>query len=126
MKFFFVFFAMFGLVLMPFSTAIGVSVSDQVKTQLEAGANKANLGEPADPREVVAGVIKAVLGLLGIIFMVLVFIGGYNLMIARGEEDKISKAKDTIRRAVIGLIVILLSYAIVRFVSGGVMSAIFG
>ena len=37
---------------------------------------------------------------------------GYNWMTAQGEEEKVSKAKDTIQRAVIGLIVTIAAYAI--------------
>ena len=33
-------------------------------------------------------------------------------MTAQGEEEKVSKAKDTIQRAVIGLIVTIAAYAI--------------
>ena len=57
-------------------------------------------------------VVNVFLGLLGIIFIVLMLYGGYNYMIARGEEERINKAIDTIRRAVVGLIIIISSYAI--------------
>lgn len=66
--------------------------------------------------KVVATVIQAFLGLLGIIFIVLIILAGYNWMIARGDEEKVTKAKDTLRRAVIGLIIIVGAYAISYFV----------
>jgi len=64
----------------------------------------------------VAIVIQAFLGLLGIIFLVLILYAGYNWMIARGEEEKVTKAKDTLTRAVIGLIIVVGAYAISYFV----------
>lgn len=65
---------------------------------------------------VLAQVIKAFLGLLGIIFIFLIVIGGYNWMTAAGEEEKVTKAKNTFMRAVIGLIIIVAAYAITYFV----------
>ncbi len=65
---------------------------------------------------VVAGVIKTFLALLGVIFVVLIVVAGYNWMTAAGEEEKINKAKDTIKSAIIGLIIIVAAYAITYFV----------
>lgn len=72
---------------------------------------------------IVATVIQAFLGLLGIIFLVLILYAGYQWMTAQGEEEKVTKAKDTLQRAVIGLIIIIAAYSITYFVfsslSGG-------
>jgi len=37
---------------------------------------------------------------------------GYNWMMARGDEEKVTKAKDTITRAIIGLLITIGAYAI--------------
>jgi len=66
--------------------------------------------------QIVAVVIKAFLGLLGVIFVVLIIYAGYSWMTAQGEEEKVIKAKDTLRQAVIGLIIITAAYAITYFV----------
>ena len=66
--------------------------------------------------DVVGLVIQAFLGLLGIIFLILIIFAGYNWMTAGGEEEKVRKAKSTISRAVIGLIIIVAAYAITYFV----------
>ncbi len=60
--------------------------------------------------------IQAFLGLLGVIFLVLIIYAGYNWMTAQGEEEKVTKAKDTLQRAVIGLIIVIGAYAISYFV----------
>ncbi|MDP3043663.1 MAG: hypothetical protein Q8N21_04660 [bacterium] len=66
---------------------------------------------------VMAGtIVQAFLSLLGIIFIILILYAGYNWMTAGGEEEKIRKAKDTLWRAIIGLIIIVGSYAIWNFV----------
>lgn len=64
----------------------------------------------------VGAIIKGFLSLLALIFIILMIIAGYNWMTAAGEEEKVRKAKDTIQRAIIGLLIIVASYAITYFV----------
>jgi hypothetical protein len=85
-------------------------IDQSVKTQQAAGYETSSIGS------IVATVIKAFLGLLGIIFIVLLVLAGYNWMTAAGDEQKITKAKDTIRTAIIGLIIIIAAYSITYFV----------
>jgi cytochrome bd-type quinol oxidase subunit 2 len=66
--------------------------------------------------EAVAVIVKTFLGLLGVIFVILIIIAGYNWMTAAGDEEKIKKATSTIRSAIIGLIIIVAAYAITYFV----------
>ena len=61
---------------------------------------------------VVGTVIEAFLGLLGVLFLVYILYAGYNWMIAQGDEEKVTKAKETIQRAIIGLIITIAAYAI--------------
>jgi len=65
---------------------------------------------------IIGVVIQAFLSLLGIIFVVLMIYAGYNWMMAQGEEDKVVKAKDTLKRAVIGLVITIGAYAISTWV----------
>jgi lysylphosphatidylglycerol synthetase-like protein (DUF2156 family) len=65
---------------------------------------------------ITGAVVEAVLVLVGVIFLVLMIYAGYNWMTARGEEEKVEKAKDTITRAFIGLIIVVGAYAIWSFV----------
>lgn len=73
--------------------------------------------------EVVATIIKGFLGLLGVIFIILIVIAGYNWMTAAGDEEKIKKATSTIRSAIIGLLIIIAAYSITYFVFQNLPSA---
>jgi len=66
-------------------------------------------------------VVSAFLSLLGVIFLILMLYSGYNWMIAHGDEQKVTKAKDTLRTSVIGLIIVLSAYAIYSFVWSRIM-----
>ncbi|HRH32922.1 MAG TPA: hypothetical protein PK720_02145 [bacterium] len=57
------------------------------------------------------------LGLLGVIFVILIIIAGYNWMTAAGDQEKITKAGSTIRSAIIGLLIVVAAYAIWTFIS---------
>ncbi len=61
-------------------------------------------------------IVSVALGFLGVIFIILIIWAGYNWMTAGGNEEKVSKARHTIVRAIIGLIIIVSSYAIWFFV----------
>ena len=62
--------------------------------------------------QAVGGIIRAVLALLGIIFMAYIIWAGYLWMIARGDEEKIKKSKAILRGSIIGLVVVLSAYII--------------
>jgi hypothetical protein len=64
----------------------------------------------------IGGIISIFMGLLGMIFIVLMIYGGFNWMRAAGDESKVKLAIDTIRRAVIGLLIVVGSYAIGSFI----------
>ncbi|MCK5060942.1 hypothetical protein KAR28_00160 [Candidatus Parcubacteria bacterium] len=66
--------------------------------------------------EIVGLIVNSFLGLLGIIFTTLMLYSGYNWMTAAGDEAKLTKAKETIRRAIIGLVITVGSYAIYLFI----------
>ena len=70
----------------------------------------------ADLRATVISIISWALGLLALIAVVLVIYGGFVWMTAAGNEENVEKAKKIISAAVIGLIIILLAWAIVSFV----------
>ncbi|MFA4941175.1 MAG: pilin [Patescibacteria group bacterium] len=75
--------------------------------------------QPADSSSlgsIAAAIIEAFLGLLGIIFLVLIITAGFKWMNAAGNEEKIQEAKETIFRAIIGLIIVVSAYAITYFV----------
>lgn len=71
-------------------------------------------------------VINVFLSLLGIIFLVLILYGGFLWMTAAGNEERIKKATQVISRAVIGLIIVAMSYGIAYFVLRAVTNATTG
>lgn len=63
-------------------------------------------------------IVNAALGFVGLLAGIFLIYGGVQYVLSRGDERAAEKAKSTILYAVIGLIVIGLSAAIVNFVVG--------
>jgi|WetSurMetagenome_2_1015567.scaffolds.fasta_scaffold19938_3 hypothetical protein len=85
---------------------------------LDLGTNAANsigLGA-ADPKVVAVNIIHIVLGFLGLLAVIMILIGGFKWMTAAGNEDSIAEAKKILIAAIIGLLIILASWAITNFV----------
>lgn len=86
-----------------------------------AGYDSAGTSE-ATLLDLVGMTIGIGLGLLGVIFVILIIIAGYNWMMAAGDQEKITKAGSTIRNAIIGLLIVVAAYAIWTFISTIILS----
>lgn len=73
-------------------------------------------GSEEKAENTVKSVLQTVFLWTGIVAVIVIVIGGIFYTISQGDPGKIKKAKDTILYAIIGLIVSLLSFAIVTFV----------
>ncbi|MFA5133381.1 MAG: pilin [Patescibacteria group bacterium] len=70
----------------------------------------------ADVPTLIGQIIRAVLGVVGSIALLMFLYGGFMWLTSAGNEQKITKGKNIIVWAIIGLAVIFLSYALVGFV----------
>lgn len=77
----------------------------------------------SDPRIIAAKIIRAAMGLLGIVAIGIVLIGGFTWMTAGGNDEKVATAKKWLYSGVIGLIIILAAYSITNFVVGSLLKA---
>ncbi|MFH1997302.1 MAG: MMCAP2_0565 family pilin-like conjugal transfer protein, partial [Patescibacteria group bacterium] len=93
--------------------------------QEEGIGNAIGLGG-GDPRVIAAKIIRVFLGFLGIIAVVLTIYAGWMYMTADGDDERINKAKAILKNAVIGLIIILMSFAIVSLILSKLLDATTG
>lgn len=84
--------------------------------------DESGLGD-ADLETVVGSGIRIFLSILGIIFLIMILYAGFLWMTAGGEEGKVEQAQTLMKNAVIGLVIILASYAITTFVVSAISSA---
>ncbi len=69
-----------------------------------------------DIRVIVVRIINVLLGVLGTIFLLLMIYAGWLWMTAGGEAQKVEKAKKIITNAIIGLVIVFMSFAFTKFV----------
>ncbi|OGH93059.1 MAG: hypothetical protein A2563_04765 [Candidatus Magasanikbacteria bacterium RIFOXYD1_FULL_40_23] len=89
---------------------------------LKETASKAQYGESTDIYTTIGDIVNVVLSFTGIIFLAIIFYGGLRWMTARGDEAKITKAKEAMYAAIIGFILVTAAYALSSFVIGRLTS----
>lgn len=66
------------------------------------------------------GIIKNIINLLlvaaGVISVIIIIVGGLRYTLSAGDQAQVTAAKNTVMYAVVGLVVAMLSFAIVNFV----------
>lgn len=70
-----------------------------------------------DPAEVIVGLIQYALIFIGAIALIFVIYGGIIYITSGGDAEKTTKARNTLMYAVLGIIIVVLSYAIVTWAS---------
>jgi len=66
--------------------------------------------------DVISTIINLAFAIAGIVAVVYLIMGGFNYVTAGGNPEAVDGAKTTLVNAIIGLVVILVSYLIIQFV----------
>ncbi len=93
---------------------------------VNAGTSNNTLTDPLNisdkenaPQILIGRIINAVLGVVGSIALLMFIYGGFIWMTAAGASENVTKGKNILLWASIGLIIIFSSYALVKFVIDG-------
>lgn len=73
---------------------------------------------------VIASIIRVVLSLLGLITIVIVLMGGFYWMTAGGNDERVKQGKKWIINGIIGLAIVLASFALSKFVVNALAGAV--
>lgn len=82
---------------------------------IESIGDQTGLGS-ADLRQIIINIIRWALGILTLVAVVYMMYGGYIWLTAAGNEQRVEKAKQVILQAAIGLVIVLMAWAIVLFI----------
>jgi len=105
-----------SVLFVPLAGALALEVGlEEVEETLELGER--------DLVPTIASIINVAMGLLGIVAVVIILYGGFTWMTAGGNEDNVSKAQKIIVAGIIGLALILASWAIAKFVVQSLVTA---
>lgn len=103
----------FGLLIFP---AMSVMATTDMEIQTGFFTDSSGLDTSIDTNTLVGTIIALALSLLGIIFVVLIIVSGYQWMTAGGNEEAVKTARTRMVNAIIGLVIVLSAYIITAFV----------
>lgn len=98
-----------------FAQAAGSNPFTQAQNYTNQVGSQAGLTSRELP-DIIGQLINIVLGFMGILLLAYLLYAGFLWMTAGGDSKQVDKAKDMIRNAIIGLIIIVASFAISNFV----------
>jgi hypothetical protein len=78
------------------------------------GGGQTNINRVSDFIIFIINILLALAGLVAVLFLI---IGGFQYIASRGNEEATEAAKKTIFNAIIGVVVIILAFVIVRIIS---------
>ena len=97
-----------GVLLWPWAAHAQTSFSiESVGTQIGLGT--------ADLKQAIINILTLVLGFVPIVCLIMIMLGGFLWLTSAGNEERIDRAKKTISGAVVGLVLVMLAWAVVIF-----------
>ena len=104
------------------STTIVLASSDMLSGGISSGAEQSRGVDMPENLFGVGGIFTQVtnimLFLIGVVSVIMLIFGGLRYIISGGNSSAVTAAKNTILYAIVGLVIAILSYAIVNFVIG--------
>lgn len=76
------------------------------------------LGENVTVVSFLTRITNWLLGLVGFLALLALVVGGIWMIVAFGNEQRVEKGKEIVKWAVIGLIIVTLSYAVIKILEG--------
>ena len=85
-----------------------------VPTDVLPGRPTNAVGGDLSFKDLLGFIVNWLISIAGAIALLFLIVGGIEYMTAGGSDEKVQRAKNTMRNALVGLIVVLLSYFIIR------------
>lgn len=95
---------------------IGGEALEQLQNNAQIVKTSSGFTDNASIETIIATIVQTILGLLAVIFLVLMVFAGFQWMTASGNEAQVKKSLETLKGALIGLIIVLAAYAITYFI----------
>jgi len=105
-----------------FYTLLGIAIASMpnmvfAQYGLEPTVQPTNLPITNDFGSLLTYIINWFLSLVGLIAVLMLIFGGFRYLVSGGNDESTTKAKNTIMYAIIGIVVVILSYAIVSTIT---------
>lgn len=77
-----------------------------------------------DLKTTIENMIRIIVGFIGYIAILVIFIGGMKWMLSGGNEDRIADAKKLISAGIVGIIIVLTAFSIAKTVVESLQQAV--
>ena len=81
-----------------------------------AGGNYGDVATVGSLEMLFANFIRAIVALAGIALFIMLLIGGFGFLFAGGDQKKLETARGTLTNAIMGLVIIVAAYLILRII----------
>ena len=85
------------------------------------GERPKNLPALGDAELLATKIINFFLGFVGLIAVLMLLLGGVRYLTSGGDDQAVQKAKSTILYAIIGIVIVVLSYAVVFTITNALL-----
>jgi len=114
-----------GLVVLSVVVVPSLTTTGSVITPVHAASSTVSIPNPIkcnDATCIISQVIRYILGVIAVIATLMFIWGGVMMLTSAGNADRVRQAKETLAWAAIGIVVILMSWGIIRFVLAGLLN----
>jgi len=108
-----------SVLLVVFSAFGGVASAQLIQQGDVPSSISAATGGEGSFRALILNIVNFFLLFLGLIAVIMIIYGGITYVTAAGNQEKIESAKKIILYAIVGIIIVLISFALVRTVISG-------
>ena len=102
------------------NTATGLMIGATSRAQSGFNKVQGKTGATKDLEGAIGNILNIVYLVIGIVAVVMIILGGISYATSQGDPGKVKKGKDTIMYGIIGLVIVLLAFAITNFVLSNV------
>ncbi len=71
-------------------------------------------------KKMIGNIVEILFVIIAVVSVFMIIYAGYTMMTSAGDPGKVKKGKDTLIGSIIGLIISILAFAIVKFVVGSI------
>lgn len=118
-----------GIFALPVLAVAQVTVPPQTPGTVPVPYNPAFIFGPAGEitaSGLIIGIIEIALAIVGLISVLFVIIGGFRYVTSGGNEEQTEAAKKTLTNAIIGIIIVILAFVVVRVIANALILGSFG
>jgi hypothetical protein len=92
----------------------------KILSQIDIGEDELDIPKTTVDDTTYLDLLELAFAILGAVAFLIIILAGVRFILSRGEPDKVTKARNTIIYAAIGLVLAVSAFTIVRFIAGAI------